>query len=140
MKHTVEKKENGIYVANVSVSKETWNEAVNSAYEKNKGKYNVAGFRKGHAPRNVIEQNFGKGAFYNEALDEVYYKSYTAVLKENEEIKPVYLGDFFCIRAGVLVHWENGDQHWYKYISDGHGICTVSSLCDQKVASDPEDP
>ncbi len=89
MKHTVEKKENGIYVANVTVSKEAWNDAVNSAYEKNKGKYNVAGFRKGHAPRNVIEQNYGKGAFYNEALDEVYYKAYTAVLKENEEIKPV---------------------------------------------------
>jgi len=89
MKHEIEKKENGIYLAKVSVDKAEWEACLNSAYEKNKGKYNIAGFRKGHAPRNVIEQTYGKGAFFNEALDEVYYKAYTAVLSENQEIKPV---------------------------------------------------
>ena len=89
MKHLVEKKENGIYEAKVSVEKEEWEKALNSAYEKNKGKYNIPGFRKGHAPKSVIEQTYGKGAFMNEALDEIYYLAYTSVLKENEEIKPV---------------------------------------------------
>ena len=89
MKHVIEKKENGIYEAKVSVEKEEWENALNSAYEKNKGKYDIPGFRKGHAPKSVIEQTYGKGAFMNEALDEIYYLAYTAVLKENEEIKPV---------------------------------------------------
>jgi len=89
MKHEVEKKENGLYLAKVSVDKAEWEQALASAYEKNKGKFNIPGFRKGHAPRNVIEQNYGKGAFMNEALDEVYYKAYTAVLQANEDIKPI---------------------------------------------------
>ncbi len=89
MKHEIEKKENGVYLAKVSVDKQEWEAALTSAYEKNKGKFNIAGFRKGHAPRNIIEQTYGKGAFMNEALDEVYYKAYTAIIQANEEIKPI---------------------------------------------------
>ena len=89
MKYNLEKKENGLFVANVSVEKEDWDKALNSAYEKNKGKFNIPGFRKGHAPRNIIEKTYGAGAFMNEALDEVYYLAYTQILRENEEVKPV---------------------------------------------------
>ena len=89
MKYELTKKDNGIFEANISLDKNEWEEAVNTAYEKNKGKYNVPGFRKGHAPRNIIEKTYGAGAFINEALDEVYYKAYTTVLREHEEVKPI---------------------------------------------------
>lgn len=89
MKYAIEKKENGVFEAKVSVEKQDWDKALNSAYEKNKGKFNIPGFRKGHAPRNIIEKTYGAGAFMNEAIDEVYYLAYTQILKENEEIKPV---------------------------------------------------
>ncbi len=89
MQYKIEKKDNGVFDATINVSKEEWNDALNSAYEKNKGKYNIPGFRKGHAPRNIIEKNYGVGAFVNEAIDEIYYKAYTLVLKEHEEIKPI---------------------------------------------------
>lgn len=89
MKYELEKKENGLYVANVNYTAEEWDKALNNAYEKNKGKYNVPGFRKGHAPRNIIEKNYGVGVFLNEALDEVYYATYTTILREHEEVKPV---------------------------------------------------
>ena len=89
MQYNLEKKENGVFVANVSVSKEDWDKALNTAYEKNKGKFNIPGFRKGHAPRNIIEKTYGAGAFMNEALDEVYYLAYTQILREHEEVKPV---------------------------------------------------
>ena len=89
MKYSLEKKENGKYLANITIEKEEWDKALNAAYEKNKGKFNLPGFRKGHAPRNIIEKTYGTGAFMNEALDEVYYTSYTQILRENEEIKPV---------------------------------------------------
>lgn len=89
MNYEIEKKENGVFAANITVDKKEWEDALNSAYEKNKGKYNIPGFRKGHAPRNIIEKNYGTGAFMNEALDEIYYKAYTTILREHEEIKPV---------------------------------------------------
>ncbi len=89
MQYNLEKKENGVYVANITIDKDSWNKALNTAYEKNKGKFNIPGFRKGHAPRNIIEKTYGAGAFMNEALDEVYYLSYTQILKEHEEVKPV---------------------------------------------------
>jgi len=83
------KKENGIYEASFNVEKAEWENALNSAYEKNKGKYNIPGFRKGHAPRNMIEKTYGAGAFMNEALDEIYYNAYTTVLKEHAEVRPI---------------------------------------------------
>ena len=89
MKYNLEKKENGVYAASVTVEKEEWDKALNTAYEKNKGKFNIPGFRKGHAPRNIIEKTYGTGAFMNEALDEVYYLAYTQILRENEDVKPV---------------------------------------------------
>ena len=89
MQYNLEKKEKGVYEAKVTVEKQDWDKALNTAYEKNKGKFNIPGFRKGHAPRNIIEKTYGAGAFMNEALDEVYYLAYTQILRENEEVKPV---------------------------------------------------
>ena len=89
MNYSLEKKENGVFEAKITVEKQDWDKALNTAYEKNKGKFNIPGFRKGHAPRNIIEKTYGAGAFMNEALDEVYYLSYTQILKEHEEVKPV---------------------------------------------------
>ena len=89
MNYNLEKKDNGVFVANVTVEKQDWDKALNTAYEKNKGKFNIPGFRKGHAPRNIIEKTYGAGAFMNEALDEVYYLAYTQILREHEEVKPV---------------------------------------------------
>ncbi len=89
MKYNLTKKDDGSFVAEISITSSEWEDANNSAYEKNKGKYSVAGFRKGHAPRSVIEQNYGPTAFVNEALDEVYYKSYTQILREHNEVKPI---------------------------------------------------
>ena len=89
MKYELEKKENGLYVANVNLTASEWDNALNNAYEKNKGKYSVPGFRKGHAPRNIIEKNYGVGVFLNEALDEVYYTTYTTILREHEDVRPV---------------------------------------------------
>jgi len=89
VKYNLEKKEKGVIDAKVVVDSAEWDKALNNAYEKNKGKFNIPGFRKGHAPRAIIEKTYGPGAFINEAIDEVYYMAYTTVLKENEDIKPV---------------------------------------------------
>lgn len=88
MKYNLTKKDN-IYEVVITIDKGEWDAFNNSAYEKSKHKFNVAGFRKGHAPKSVIEKNYGTGAFMNEALDEAYYKAYTQILSENANIKPI---------------------------------------------------
>ena len=55
---------------------------VNAAYKKNAGKINVPGFRKGKAPRAIIEKMYGKGVFYEDALNEVVPKAYADALTE----------------------------------------------------------
>ncbi len=89
MNYNLEKKENGVFEAKITIEKQEWDSALNTAYEKNKGKFNIPGFRKGHAPRNIIEKTYGAGAFMNEALDEVYYMAYTQILREHQEVKPI---------------------------------------------------
>ena len=89
MLYNLEKKEKGVIDAKVKFDGAEWEQALNKAYEKNKGKFNIPGFRKGHAPRNIIEKTYGAGAFMNEALDEIYYMAYTSILKENEDIQPI---------------------------------------------------
>lgn len=89
MKYDLKKLDNGAYEANIAFDAKEWEDALNTSYEKNKGKYNIPGFRKGHAPRNIIEKNYGTGAFMNEALDQLYYTSYTTILREHEEINPI---------------------------------------------------
>ncbi len=89
MKYTVEKKENGIFDATISVSKKEWDAALDTAYKQTKDKFNIPGFRKGKAPRNVIEKAYGPNVFVDNAIDEVFTTIYPQILKEHPEIKPI---------------------------------------------------
>lgn len=88
MKYDLLKKENGIVEATIQLDIKEWNDSVEKAYQKNKAKYTVQGFRKGHAPRNVIEKVYGQGVFMQDALDDVFYMSYSQILREHEDIQP----------------------------------------------------
>ncbi len=70
------------------VPAEQFEAAMNKAYNQNKGKINVPGFRKGKAPRNVIENMYGKFVFVEDAMDIVFPEMYTEAIKEND-LKPV---------------------------------------------------
>ena len=85
---TREKSEKGILKLNVKISGENWKKAIEEAYEKNKGKYNIQGFRKGKAPRKVIEKNYGDTVFYDDAFESIVSKEYGEFLNKNTDIEP----------------------------------------------------
>ncbi|MBR5515845.1 MAG: trigger factor [Clostridia bacterium] len=71
-----------------SVDKATFDKACSDAYKKNVKSINIPGFRKGKAPRSVIEKMYGKGVFYEDALNAILPEATEAAVKE-AAIKPV---------------------------------------------------
>ena len=82
MKAELVKKEGNKVTLKITVDNNKFEEAVNKAYNKTKGKYNIPGFRKGKAPRRIIENNYGKGVFYEDAIDIVFPEVYPSALDE----------------------------------------------------------
>ncbi|MBO5652670.1 MAG: trigger factor, partial [Clostridia bacterium] len=58
--------------------------AVQAAYRKNVAKMNIPGFRKGKAPRAIVEKMYGKGVFYEDALNDCIPEAYEAAIKESK--------------------------------------------------------
>ena len=74
--------------AEITVSAEEFAVALQEAYNKNKGQYNVQGFRNGKAPRRVVENYYGEGIFYEDAFEIAFPESYTKTV-DAEGIVPV---------------------------------------------------
>ena len=83
-----EKKETNQVELTISVDKEEFDKAMNQAYRKNVGKMNVPGFRKGKAPRKIIEKMYGEGVFFEDAVNACYPAAYDAAVAE-AKIEPV---------------------------------------------------
>ena len=79
---SVEKKEKSTVELTIQVEAEEFETAVQQAYLKNRSKINVPGFRKGKAPRKIIEGMYGSGVFYEDAINAVYPGAYEQAVKE----------------------------------------------------------
>lgn len=77
------KTEKNVYTVEFSVDQETFAKAVSNAYRKQAAKITVPGFRRGKAPRSVIEKMYGKGFFYEDAFNEVLPAAWENALKES---------------------------------------------------------
>lgn len=89
MKYTFEKAEKSTVKIDIKLSASEWNEAIDMAYEKTKGKYSMPGFRKGKVPKHLLEGTYGKGIFYEEAINQAFPKYYTEVLEKETSIEAV---------------------------------------------------
>ena len=81
---TATKLENGRVELEIEVDAATFGAAVNAAYKKDVKKMSVPGFRKGKAPRAMIEKMYGTGVFYETAMNDVYPTALDEAIKESE--------------------------------------------------------
>lgn len=80
---TVEKPEKNVASFEFTVSADEFEKAVEKAYRKNVGKINIQGFRRGKAPRMIIEKYYGKEIFYEDAINIVLPDAYDKAVEEN---------------------------------------------------------
>lgn len=85
MSFTVEKLDKNMAKLTIEVPVEEFEKAVEAAYQKNKGKIEVPGFRKGKVPRQMIEKMYGKEVFFEDAANEVISVAYEKAYDECEE-------------------------------------------------------
>ncbi len=83
----------------VTVTKEAFEKHVNDAYLKSRKKFNIPGFRKGKAPRPIIENQYGEGIFFDDALNALIPEEYSKIIEE-EAIKPVDRPDVDIVEIG----------------------------------------
>lgn len=89
MKYTFEKAEKSTIKIDIKLTAGEWNEAIDKAYEKTKGRYSMPGFRKGKVPKHLLESTYGKGIFYEEAINQAFPKYYTEILEKETSIEAV---------------------------------------------------
>ncbi len=85
---TMVKNEKNQAVINFEISKEAMDTATSAVFQRNKGKYAIPGFRKGKAPRKMVEQYYGAGVFFEDAFNDVFPTFYEEAVKEHE-LQPV---------------------------------------------------
>ena len=83
-----EKNEHSMHYLEFAIDKATFDAAVDKVYRKQVKNINVPGFRKGKAPKSVIEKMYGKGVFYEDAINDLIPENYEAAVKE-ANITPV---------------------------------------------------
>lgn len=88
MNSKLEKVENNIATLEITVSPEKLEEGMMKAYLKNVKRFNISGFRKGKAPRKLIEKHYGEGIFYEDAINEVCPDAYEEAVEEHK-LEPV---------------------------------------------------
>ena len=84
MKTVLVKREKNDVTFTMEFSAEEFENAQVKAYQSMKSQFPVDGFRKGKAPRSIIEKKYGEGVFFEDALDELFREHYPASLKELE--------------------------------------------------------
>ena len=111
----LEKKEKNIVELEIEVDAEVFEEGLEKSFRKNAKKFNIPGFRKGKAPRNIVERYYGTEVLYEDALNEVLPKAYENALMETGifpvdkpelDIKQIGKGENLIFTASVTVKPE----------------------------------
>ena len=85
MKYEIQPSEKSTIKITITFDKAEWDEANQKAYMQTRGRFAVNGFRKGKAPKHVIELNYGKAVFYEDALNNLYSDHYFDILEKEKD-------------------------------------------------------
>jgi trigger factor len=99
MKASVEKIDKNIVKLEIEVDAEKFNEGMEKSYRKNAKNFNIPGFRKGKAPRKIVERYYGEQVLYEDAFNYVYSEAYDQAIKEND-IYPVDRPEIDIVQIG----------------------------------------
>ena len=111
----VEKLEKNMAKLTIEASAEEFDKAIQKAFQKNKSKFNVQGFRKGKAPQAIIEKMYGAGVFYEDAANEIIPEAYEKAALESEldivsrpeiDVVQIEKGKAFIFTAEVAIKPE----------------------------------
>lgn len=89
MKYTFKADKNSTVKIKITLNAEEWAAAQKKAYEKNKNKFSIPGFRKGKVPMNVIEKQYGKGVFFEDAINLSFPTYYYDILDKEPTIEAI---------------------------------------------------
>ena len=84
MQYTYAAAEKSTVKITITFTGEEWSKALDTAYAKTRGKYSVPGFRKGKAPKSVIENFYGKGVFFDEGFNVLYREHYFEIIEKEK--------------------------------------------------------
>ena len=132
MKVTAEKIDNQKMVLEVEVPAEEVSKATDKAYKKVAGKVNIPGFRKGKAPRKIVEHAVGKQAILEEAFDILAPTAFTAAL-DDQHIEPVARPEI------EIVTLEEGKDLVFKATVTPKPELTLGQYKDLKVETPPSE-
>lgn len=99
LKESTKKEQANSYELVVSVDGETFDKAINSVYKKQVKNINIPGFRKGKAPRHMIEKMYGAEVFYDDAMQDCYPEALYEAAKE-ADVKIVTVESLEAVEAG----------------------------------------
>ena len=105
MASTIEKKENNIVEISLEATREEFEAALKQSYNKNKGKFQIQGFRKGKVPYQLVIQYYGDGVLYDDAIEFIASPAYVEAVKEHD-LKVVSRPDLSIDEIG-----ENGMKY-----------------------------
>lgn len=115
MSNKLEKLEHNMVKISMEISPEDFDQACERAFQKNKNKIAMPGFRKGKAPRKMIERVYGKEIFFEDALNDMLPEIYTAAVDELEvevvsrpeiDVEKMEAGEPVVVTATVAVKPE----------------------------------
>lgn len=84
MASTVEKLAKSRVRIEATVEAQDFMKAIETAYQKTRGRYAVQGFRRGRAPRAIIERFYGKEVFYEDAIEELWRDAFESAIAEHD--------------------------------------------------------
>ena len=115
MKTTLISKENGIAKFTMEFTAEEFEAAIVKAYQNTKDQYTIDGFRKGKAPRKLIEKHYGEGIFFEDAVNDMFSNGYPQALDElavdvidrpKADFTELAAGNGFTVTVEVAVYPE----------------------------------